>query len=172
MRGKTVSSMNALKHGVFARALLPCGLFARESVLRNALSLESKDEFQALLDALDETFSPADAFERTLVEKMALALWRQRRLRRHERALGEEDLRRFETSPFMKERGGRIDAEVERIAARRCLPNAEELEKILRYEAALEREFYRCYALLERRREQRGGGAEGAVPLHTVFHIG
>jgi hypothetical protein len=172
-RGKAASSMNALKHGVFARALLPRGLFARESVLRNALAGESKDEFQALLYALDEVFSPADAFEQTLVEKMALALWRTRRLRRHERALGEEDLHRFETSPFMKERGGRIDAEVERIAARRCLPNAEELEKILRYEAALEREFYRCYAILERRKQQQGCGEENAAaPFHTVFHIG
>jgi hypothetical protein len=109
-----------------------------------------------------------------LVEKMALALWRTRRLRRHERALAEEDLVRFErSSPFMRERGGRIDSEVERIGARRCLPNAEELDKILRYEAALEREFYRCYALLERRKQQQGRGEENAAaPFHTVFHIG
>jgi hypothetical protein len=86
-RGKAVSSMNAVKHGVLARKFFPYGLFARESVLRNNLSGESKVEFQALLDALDEVFNPADTFERMLVEKMAGALWRQRRLRRHERVL-------------------------------------------------------------------------------------
>jgi hypothetical protein len=63
----------------------------------------------------------------------------------------------------MKERGGRIDAEVERIAARRCLPNAEELEKILRYDVMLNQEFMRCYALLEHRKQQ--AVREDAPPL-------
>jgi hypothetical protein len=70
----------------------------------------------------------------------------------------------------MKERGGRIDAEVERIAARRCLPNAEELEKILRYEAMLNRDFTRCYALLEHRKQQAARG-EDAPPLFLSLRL-
>jgi hypothetical protein len=162
MRGKAFSSMNALTHGVFAR----------EAVLRTPLADESRDEFERMLERIRESFAPQDGFERMLVEKMVLALWRIRRLRRYERALAEEDLHRFETSPFMQERGGRIDEEVERIAARRGFPPEEKLVNILRYATALEREWMRCYAMLERRREQRGGVAEGAAPLHTVFHIG
>jgi hypothetical protein len=153
-------STNALKHGVLAR----------EGVLRNILGGESEAEFEKMLEHLKEAFGPQDSFGRMLIEKMALVLWRTRRLRRHERALAEEELGRFERSPFMRERGGRIDAEVERIGARRCLPNAEELDKILRYEAALEREFYRCYALLERRWELRE--RDDAPPLRSIFHIG
>jgi hypothetical protein len=154
--------MNALKHGVFAR----------EAVLRTPLADESEAEFKKMLERFQEAFAPQDGFERMLVEKMVRALWRLRRLHRYERALAEEDLHRVETSPFIQERGGRIDAEVERIAARRGLPPEEKLVNILRYAAALEREWMRCYGVLERRREQRGGVAEGAAPLHTVFHIG
>ncbi len=159
-RGKAMVSTNALKHGILAR----------EGVLRNILGGESEAEFEKMLESLKEAFGPHDSCEGMLVEKMALALWRTRRLRRHERALAEEELVRFERSPFMRERGGRIDAEVERIGARRCLPNAEELDKILRYEAALEREWLRCYALLEQRRQRRE--SEDAPPLRSIFHIG
>jgi hypothetical protein len=162
MRGKAASSMNALKHGVFAR----------EAVLRTPLADESEDEFKKMLESLKEAFGPQDGFEGMLVDKMVSALWRLRRLRRCERALAEEDLRRFETSPLMRERGGRMDPDLERYAATRGFPPEEKLEKILRYATALEREWMRCYGVLERRREQRGGVAEGAAPLHTVFHIG
>jgi hypothetical protein len=85
-RGKAASSANAVKHGVCARPFLPYGLFARENLLRNALAGESKAEFEKLLDALDENFAPADVFERLLVEKMAILLWRTRRLHRYERS--------------------------------------------------------------------------------------
>ncbi len=161
-RGKAASSMNALKHGVFAR----------EAVLRTPLADESKAEFERMLECFRKSFAPQDGFERMLVEKMVLALWRLRRLRRYERALAEEDLHRFETSPLMRASGGRMDPDLERYAATRGFPPAEKLDNILRYVTALEREWMRCYAMLERRREQRGGGAEGAAPLQTVFHIG
>jgi hypothetical protein len=118
-RGKAASSMNALKHGVFAR----------EAVLRTPLADESEAEFKKMLERFRESFAPRDAFERMLVEKMVLALWRLRRLRRYERALAEEDLRRFETSPLMRERGGRMDPDLERYAATRGFPPEEKLEK-------------------------------------------
>ncbi|UCF80613.1 MAG: hypothetical protein JSV08_08925 [Acidobacteriota bacterium] len=160
MRGKAASSMNAIKHGVFAR----------EAVLRTKLADESRDEFERMLERFRESFAPKDAFERMLVDKMVRALWRLRRLHRFERALAEEDLHRFETSPFMEERGGRVDEEAERIAARRGMPPEEKLVNILRYAAALEREWTRCYAMLEHRKQQAARG-EDAPPLYLSLRL-
>jgi hypothetical protein len=131
MRGKAASSMNAIKHGVFAR----------EAVLRTKLADESRDEFEKMLERIRESFAPQDAFERMLVDKMVRALWRLRRLHRFERALAEEDLHRFE-----------------------------KLVNILRYAAALEREWTRCYAMLEHRKQQAARG-EDAPPLYLSLRL-
>jgi hypothetical protein len=170
-RGKAASSMNALKHGVFARKALPYGLFARGSVLRNSFAGESRDEFQALLDALDETFAPADAFERTLVERMTLLLWRLRRLQCYERSKVDWEIS-FKEMCVAKNGypEARKPGMAEGRAERRLIPDEETLSKIVRYEAMLNREFTRCYALLEHRKQQAARG-EDAPPLFLSLRL-
>ncbi len=70
--GKRRVSQNALKHGLLSRRLV--------------LEDESPEEFQALVDDLHSALYPAGTLEFTLVEKVALAFWRQRRLIRAESA--------------------------------------------------------------------------------------
>jgi hypothetical protein len=168
MRGKAASSANAVKHGVCARPLFPYGLFARENLLRNALAGESKAEFEKLLDALDEAFNPADVFERLLVEKMALLLWRTRRLHRYERSKvdGQINVQKI----IAGGNGIKSGKELEERMARHTLPEEDALRTILRYEAMLSREFMRCYALLERRKQQAERG-EDAPPMQAVLCI-
>jgi hypothetical protein len=167
-RGKAASSANAVKHGIRARPFLPYGLFARENLLRNALAGESKAEFGKLLDALDEAFSPADVFERLLVEKMALLLWRTRRLHRYERSKvdGQINVQKI----IAGSNGIKTGKELEERMTRHCLPEEDALRTILRYEAMLSREFMRCYALLERRKQQAEHG-EDAPPMQAVLCI-
>ena len=170
-RGKATVSANAIKHGVFAHPVLAQGFLARDGVLRSALADESIDEFRDFLARLNEALAPRDALDAMLVEKMALALWRYRRLRRYERSKVDWEIS-FKERCVANE--GHPEARkpgmAESRAERRLLPDEETLQKILRYEAALEREWMRCYALLEQRRQQREN--EDPPPLHSILRMG
>ena len=64
--GKAKSSTNALSHGVLSSKLL--------------LEGESTDDYQNLLSSLLAELSPVGTMEQLLVERMAVSIWRQRRL--------------------------------------------------------------------------------------------
>lgn len=64
--GKAVASRNATRHG-----LLSARMF---------LDDEDPAEFHALCAELDRSLKPADAIEGALIERIAVTLWRQRRL--------------------------------------------------------------------------------------------
>jgi hypothetical protein len=74
--GKEVVSRNAVKHGILSRSLL--------------LDDESPEEYQALVIELQNNLQPHGVLEFTLVEKIAIALWRQKRLVRAETATIDE----------------------------------------------------------------------------------
>jgi hypothetical protein len=65
-RGKAVASQNAVQHGLLSRSLV--------------LPSEDPQEFTALLQQLQSELAPAGTLEQTMVERIAIALWRQRRL--------------------------------------------------------------------------------------------
>lgn len=64
--GKQRASRNAIKHGVFSRAV--------------ALKGESHAEYELLVKGLWESLKPVGRLEEILVEKLATILWRHRRL--------------------------------------------------------------------------------------------
>lgn len=70
--GKARSSRNATTHGLLSRDLF--------------LKDERPEEFAALFDGLCAELRPYGTLELTLVERIAVAMWRQRRLLRAERA--------------------------------------------------------------------------------------
>jgi hypothetical protein len=72
LEGKRVSSGNARSHGILSRELL--------------LPSEDPAEFNQLLDELASELRPVGTLEHTLVERIAIAMWRQRRLVRAENA--------------------------------------------------------------------------------------
>jgi hypothetical protein len=72
LQGKQTVSNNALKHGLFSKTLI--------------LTDEDPDEYKILLDQLLQELHPIGLLEQTLVERIALTLWRQRRLVRAETA--------------------------------------------------------------------------------------
>lgn len=94
--GKTAVSTNALKHGLFSSRLI--------------LPTESIDEYHQLLDDLIASLHPYGSFELMLVEKIAVAAWRQLRLARAETASIELQTR-IEQEPVRKavERALRIN---------------------------------------------------------------
>lgn len=71
-QGKQVVSANAVKHGVFCSRLV--------------MPFESVNEYGELINGLIESLKPNGAIEQLLVEKVAVAVWRQLRLTRAESA--------------------------------------------------------------------------------------
>ena len=70
--GKKVVASNAIKHGLFSKELI--------------LKTENEADFQLLLGELQSELKPVGALEQSLVERIAVTLWRQRRLVRSETA--------------------------------------------------------------------------------------
>ena len=65
-RGKSIAARNATRHGLLSTRLL--------------LDDEDSSEFQRLLDELMESLRPVGSLERLLLERIAVTVWRQRRL--------------------------------------------------------------------------------------------
>lgn len=72
IEGKQIVANNALKHGLFSKHLV--------------LSNENPEDYQLLLDGLQTELNPVGTLEQSLVERIAVTLWRQRRLVRSETA--------------------------------------------------------------------------------------
>lgn len=66
-------ALNALKHGILAKAVVVHGGLASES-------LETQREFDALLSDLLDHYRPVGPVEEMLVEQIAVNYWRQRRV--------------------------------------------------------------------------------------------
>lgn len=75
--GKAVIASNALKHGLFAQRLI--------------LPDENLDEYAQLIHGLISSLNPVGTLEQLLVEKIAVATWKQLRLTRAEGASIELD---------------------------------------------------------------------------------
>jgi len=80
--GKAIVKYNALKHG----------LLAKEAVITVGEGAESPEEFNVLLEDLKTQLAPAGTLEEMLVEKVAVAYWRLRRVYRYEVGLIRQEL--------------------------------------------------------------------------------
>ena len=126
------SKYNALKHGIFSKVVL--------------LNDESRSEFDSLLNGLVEDFKPGGTLEDILVEKLAMLLWRHRRLVTAEAAeirMGneflewDEDCRQAESANLIsgievKYDGGLIQQIANPIVLERCLELLRELQDGIR----------------------------------------
>ena len=80
--GKAISSQNSLKHGL--------------SSSRVVLPHESQEDYDKLEASLINRFKPADELESDLVQEMAAARWRLRRIEAMEAALFKKAIRQLE----------------------------------------------------------------------------
>lgn len=70
--GKAIVSQNAISHGLFAKNLI--------------LKDENPLEYQLLFEQLQQELSPVGILEQSLVERVAISLWKQKRLLKAETA--------------------------------------------------------------------------------------
>ncbi len=166
-RGKAVVRLNAVQHGIL-------------SVTPVIPVLESEDEWQAHRAALLASLAPEGHLEDTLAERVALVFWRLQRLARYEREaianaqdLIGDDLAmaasyRGETLP--KKPTPEIIERIDRRLTARLLPDEASLNKIMRYEAHLNRQLYQALHELEALKARRQGQAAplARIDLQTI----
>ncbi len=145
--GKAVVAMNAITHGILSTRLL--------------LTDESADIYGRLRDSLEHSLKPVGMLELALVEKIAVALWKQRRMVAAEAASIElarakkPDAFLADLSMITGQRSTAAEAalEAERVNTKQAAPWGSEL--MVRYQIALDGELYRAAEALRRQQEFR-----------------
>jgi hypothetical protein len=159
--GKKRVSRNAVRHGFFSKFLL----------IQHPDGKESPGEYDDLYAGVRKHYQPVGWLEELWVEKIAAWSWRLRRLIRCEsgqidRALAEhryelqqskaDDLAEPESAPS---RNPEMDAMTDYL----FLPEKEELDKLLRYEAMINRQLNHAISELERVQARRKGEATANI---------
>ena len=163
--GKKRVSRNAVRHGFFSKFLL----------IQHRDGKESQNEYDDFYTGVRKHYQPVGWLEELWVEKIAVWSWRLRRLIRCEsgqiaRALAghnyelqqsrAEDLAEPESAPSS-------NPEMDAMTDHLFLPEKEELDKLLRYEAMINRQLNHAIAELERVQARRKEGS----PLANIGDI-
>jgi hypothetical protein len=145
--GRAAVRLNALKHGLTSELLLP--------------SPEERPNFDHLCEAFHTEYQPVGPTEESLFENLVAAKWRLSRARKSETGFFiKRGLELDQTSEVYRDlpANGRLAMIVDSDSA-----SDDTLSKISRYEARLERSFYKALSELRRAIEQR----EPAEPVAT-----
>jgi hypothetical protein len=136
--GKRSSSRNALRHGLFAKAILIDG--------------ESPEVFKQLLTALEKEFRPETPTEIAMVDNLAAAQWRRVRLWTLESAGLIHQMRRQAAANSLEDSPTRAML----AAGDPAMP----LDRIRRYETGLDRQHHRALHTLMRLRDEKNARAK------------
>ena len=135
-RGRRISSMNALRHGLTAQHV--------------TVFDETEEDFRRFHRELMRVLRPEGAMEAQLSERVVICGWRLRRVYR------------IETGMFSKARkswapgGPTITQDIDTVYTR-LSSQRDDLAKLSRYEASIERSLRRALLDLERRQARRRG---------------
>jgi hypothetical protein len=150
--GKSRSRQNALKHGILASALL---ITAGEGA-------EDPAEFNELLTGLRQDLAPVGTLEEMMVEKIAVCWWRQKRVLSCEAGLVRlafvPDLDHEQLLTSLERQGLLVPTpELAAIKDHLRLPSSDDVDRILRYETANNRQLVYAINQLERLQRARKG---------------
>ena len=130
--GLEKSSKNALTHGLYSATTV--------------LASESREQYQALLDAYIQQFQPDGPVESHLIEEMVAAKWRQRRLWAIETDLLEDEI--IVQKKKLDADGETYDEITPLSFAYRDLSASSALPFLTRHESRLERAYFRALKTL------------------------
>jgi len=154
--GKKRVSRNAIQHGFYSKWLL----------IQHPDGKESQGEYDAFYAAVRAHYQPADFLEELWVEKITVLSWRLRRLIRCEsgqiaRALAvhSHELHQSRAGALAEpESAPSSNSEMDAMTDHLFLPEKDELDKLLRYEAMINRQLNHAIGELERLQARRKGG--------------
>jgi hypothetical protein len=158
--GRARSSRNSLRHGLSAKSVV--------------LPAESHEQFQFLLDAHIQQFQSASDVEMELVEAMAVAPWRLRRIWAIETSLLAHELQR--RAEDMDDEFTEMSGE-DRLAwvFQKLADNKQSLSLLARYEGNLNRAFDRAFKQLnllksQRQNEPKSESPDAHAPNKNALH--
>jgi hypothetical protein len=131
--GRAASSRNSLRHGFTAGSVV--------------LPTESQEDFQALLDSYTDQFDPQGGVEMDLVQTMAAARWRLRRICSIETTLLDKEMTR-NAKDIRREFNNPDDAGRLAWVFRDLANHGQSLALLMRYEGALNRSYDRAFKQL------------------------
>ena len=156
-RGKAIASRNAFKHGITADCVV-------------VAEMEDRADWEAVRKGVRETINPENYIEEMLAERLALNLWKRRRIDVYQAAATRrwvddayshlqtvDALRRGTLSKGEFTEPGENELHIEQGV--RLLAMTDELQKVMRYEAHLHRETLQLLHELEAMKTRREGGA-------------
>jgi hypothetical protein len=181
--GKAISSRNAVKHGVLgATPVLP--------------GIESSEEWECHRAGVIESLAAVGYFQNVLAERVALISWRLGRVVRYEVEVTtasaasaklalenqgskaptitldfpstRDAIAADEGRQRLAERQQQCEMKIDRLIHGRMLLEPDVLDKVARYEGALERSLYRTLHELQRLQASQSGVA---VPLPAVVDV-
>ena len=145
--GKAAARMNALKHGMTAAVVV--------------LPHEDATSYHELRAALVDSYAPANAHERMLVDHVAAANWRAIRARRFETALFDNEIRALKWAHDLPSQPDPAHDD----EACAVILKAEDpaiFRNYFRYDGSVERQFFRAVHALERAQAARRAAARTA----------
>ena len=158
--GKTNSSKNALKHG----------LMAQDAVIPG----EDPAEFDRHLTKLEDTYLPRNYVEKELVRQIGDAMWRMQRLSRIESAVISASIER--TRVYQHDfRVDRIKQGHEgdlQLLGESMLSGTKFLNNLARYDAHLNRRFYRAVELMMKIRSEERKSREAQAAAENLDATG
>jgi hypothetical protein len=155
--GKKRVSRNAVRHGFFSKFLL----------IQHPDGKESQSEYNDFYDGVRKHYQPVGWLEEAWIEKIAVWSWRLRRLIRCEagqidRALAGHsyELQQSKADDLADpDSASSRDPETDALTDHLFLPEKEELDKLLHYEAMINRQLNHAMGELERVQTRRKGEA-------------
>ena len=155
--GKERVSRNAFRHGFFSKFLL----------IQHRDGKESQNEYDEFYTGVRKHYQPFGWLEELWVEKIVVGSWRLRRLIRCEsgqiaRALAGHSygVQQSKADDLADpDSASSRDAEMDALTDHLFLPEKEELDKLLRYEAMVNRQLNHAMGELERVQTRRKGEA-------------
>jgi hypothetical protein len=139
--GKQRCSMNALKHGLSARTVV--------------LNHEDESGYHEVRGSLHRQYQPATPQECMLVDQLASSWWRTIRARQY-----ETDMMNMQVDTLKRRHKNRKtvhtnESDRQALAVALTVEPHDDFKTFFRYEAAIERSFYRALNQLERMQKER-----------------
>ncbi len=143
--GKLNSSRNSVKHGLLAETVV--------------LETERSDRFLEILAEVEDELQPETSIEHTLVQKMAVARWRQLRLWGMEKSAMDQQIRKEAEATARAE-----DIATRGSMAFRSLGESHSVDLIIRYDSLCDRQYLRAHRRFLELRRGRGESPAPSTP--------
>jgi hypothetical protein len=158
-QGKRASSANSIRHGLTAKQVVLPG--------------EDATDYEDLRASLLADWNPANTQEAILTDQIAQHAWRLQRARRVETRSLQLFCPSMEPTPVLPgEIHLRVPADHDEAVMLGFHDYAADLDKLRRYEAAIERSYYKAIGQLQKlqidRRKQEQQEAKAAVPAKAL----